>query len=600
MSIILEYFPILFFIITCFVLLLGYPVSFSLAGVSLVFALIAISLGIISPTTLYFFPQRIFGIMSNTILIAIPLFIFMGVMLERSKLAEELINAMGKLLGSLKGGIAYSVVIVGMLMAASTGIVGATVVTMGLLSLPSMLKHQYSPSFSSGLITASGTLGQIIPPSIILVLLADVISNANQESQRSLGIFNGQTISVSDLFSGAIIPGLLLVLCYLAYIMIIGLSSSKAVPKKENSNLEKLSYKELLQALLPSLGLILAVLGSILIGVATPTEAAALGAIGASLIAALKLSDLKQDRRALKLIETGGLIMFVLLLTLFFVFLVTKTFMIESFLTLFLQGMCIYIMILSLLCFIFGLYYFSNRFKQNKPFILIVHWFILSALFGLIALFFIPYGFQTSLDFSDMNLFNQFINIVILTICFSSFLGSMVSFLLLFKKQILIPIITSTAKITSMIFIILIGASLFSLIFKSSGGNDLIHNFLVNLPGGKLTAFITVMGFIFLLGFILDTIEITYVVIPMIAVPLISMGFNPVWLGVVIAVNLQTSFLTPPFGFALFYFRGVAPPSIKTTDIYKGVIPFIIIQVFVLTLISLFPDLVTFLPNQKL
>jgi tripartite ATP-independent transporter DctM subunit len=399
-------------------------------------------------------PSRLFGIVSNQTLIAVPLFVFMGVMLEKSRVAEDLLLAMEQILGSLKSGLAVSVVLVGMLLAASTGIVGATVVTMGLLSLPTMLKKGYSPSFACGAICATGTLGQIIPPSIALVLLGDVLSSAFQQAQLNMGIFSPRSVSVGDLFVGALVPGFLLVGMYLLYVLIF--ASRQIDSSLEQADQASISVGALIKALLPPLILIFMVLGSILAGFATPTEAAGVGAAGSLLLALL-----------------------------------------------------------------------------NK----------------------------------QLNL------------------------------QKLKDVMMSTTKVTSMVFLILIGASIFSLVFRGFGGEELIEDLFSSLPGGVFAAILLVMVVIFLLGFILDFIEITFVVVPLVAPVLLAMGVDPIWLGIMIAVNLQTSFLTPPFGFALFYLRGVAPPEVKTSDIYRGVIPFIFIQLILLACLAIWPNLVTWLPS---
>ncbi|ORU90807.1 MAG: C4-dicarboxylate ABC transporter [Cycloclasticus sp. symbiont of Poecilosclerida sp. M] len=440
------------------VLLIGYPVAASLAGTALIFAFAGNQLDAFDAAFLEALPNRLFGIISNETLIAVPLFIFMGVMLEKSKVADGLLESMTKLFGSLRGGLGYSVILVGMLMAASTGIVGATVVTMGLLSLPTMLKRQYDPALACGAICASGTLGQIIPPSIVLVLLGDVISSAYQQAQLDMGIFSPETVSVGDLFAGALIPGVLLVILYLLYMVTIAaLKPEKcpSIPRQDRSSGQAL-FLELSKNLLPPLGLIVAVLGSIIGGFATPTEAASVGAMGAMFLAYLK--------------------------------------------------------------------------KQ-------------------------------------LNL-TQLRNVA-----------------------------RSTTQITSMVFFILIGASLFSLVFRGFGGDELVEHLLSDLPGGVFGAVLIVMLMMFLLGFVLDFIEITFVVVPIVAPTLLAMGLDPVWLGIMIALNLQTSFLTPPFGFALFYLRGVAPASIKTSQIYKGVMPFILIQLSLLGLLAAWPDLATWLPS---
>ncbi|MEJ2114513.1 MAG: TRAP transporter large permease subunit [Gammaproteobacteria bacterium] len=449
---------ILFLAVIC-VLLFGYPVAFTLAGVSLLFAFAGILTESFDPALLHAFPSRLFGIMTNETLIAVPLFVFMGVMLERSKIADKLLDTMASLFGSLRGGLGISVVLVGMLLAASTGIVGATVVTMGLLSLPTMLKRGYQAELSTGIICASGTLGQIIPPSIILVLLGDVLSSAYQQSQLSQGNFSPDTVSVGDLFVGAIIPGLLLVGLYLVYVIFIAWTRPSAMPAMKNHNDISIAAwcKRVTLALVPPLLLIIAVLGSIIKGVATPTEAASVGAMGAILLALL-------NRR------------------------------------------------LDLEC--------------------------------------------------------------------------------------LRNVMQRTVRITCMVFMIFIGASIFSLVFRGYGGDTAVHELLTQLPGGKFSAIFIVMLLMFLLGFILDFIEITFVVVPIVGPVLLTLGVDPVWLGIIIAINLQTSFLTPPFGFALFYLRGVAPKEIQTKQIYRGVAPFIVIQVIALLLIAYFPALATWLPNK--
>ena len=449
--------PLLLFLAVCIVLMLGFPVAFSLAGTALFFALVGTLNGTFEPSFLSALPSRLYGIMGNQTLVAVPLFVFMGIMLERSKVAEELLESMSKLFGRLQGGLGLSVTLVGMLMAASTGIVGATVVTMGVLSLPTMLKRNYDPAFATGTICATGTLGQIIPPSIALVLLGDVLSSAYQQAQLNMGVFAPKTVSVGDLFAGAMIPGLILVAAYALYIGAVAVLKPEWAPSPtERGADESVDLPQLARGLLPPLVLIIAVLGSILAGIATPTEAAAVGATGATILAAL------------------------------------------------LRGL---------------------------------------------------------------------------------------------PLQTLREVCHDTLKVTSMVFFILIGAAVFSLVFRGYGGDDLVASLFENAPSGATGALILTMVIIFLLGFILDFIEITFVVVPIVGPVLLAMGYDPVWLGVMIAVNLQTSFLTPPFGFALFYLRGVAPDTVKTGQIYRGVIPFVLIQLAVLGLLALFPDLVTWLPS---
>lgn len=453
----LEILPLLMFAAVCLALMAGYPVAFTLAGVALIFAGGGILAGHFDAQLLLTIPDRLFGTMTNTTLIAVPLFILMGVMLEKSRLAEELLENMAKLSGRMPGGLGVSVVIVGTLLAASTGIVGATVVTMGLMSLPTMLKRGYSPSFAAGTICATGTLGQIIPPSIALVLLGDTLSTAYQKAQLSAGIFNPKPVSVGDLFVGAIIPGLVLVGLYLAYVLIIAKLRPQDAPSFSTDNDDETVNKgEVVLSLLPPIGLIILVLGSIIAGAATPTEAAGVGALGATVLA-------------------------------------------------------------------------------------------------------------------------------------------------LFKGQLgwtkLKEITRSTTQVTAMVFTILIGASVFSLVFRGFGGEEMIQGFFAQLDGNVTAAILIVMVVIFLLGFILDFIEITFVVVPIVGPVLLGMGVDPVWLGIMIALNLQTSFLTPPFGFALFYLRGVAPDSVSTGEIYRGVIPFIMLQLLLLLALALWPEMATWLPS---
>lgn len=455
-----EYMPLIMFLCVGLVLLTGYPVAFSLAGTALAFALIGQLSGTFDEAFLSALPNRLYGIMTNITLLAVPLFVFMGVMLERSRVADRLLDTMARLFGPLRGGLGISVTVVGMLLAASTGIVGATVVTMGLLSLPSMLKRGYDPKVAAGTICASGTLGQIIPPSIVLVLLGDVLSSAYQQAQLDMGLFSPETVSVGDLFAGALLPGLLLVGLYIFYVL--GLAwwrpnQVPAIPPEERAGSGRSLWLAVLKAMVPPLVLIILVLGSIMIGAATPTEAASVGAVGAVVLA------------------------------------------------------------------------LSQR-----------H----------------------------------------------------------FNLAILREVMRTTTEVSSMVFLILIGASLFSLVFRGFGGDDLVRELLTDLPGGVVSAMLVVMIVMFLLGFILDFIEITFVVVPIVAPILLTLGLDPVWLGIMIAINLQTSFLTPPFGFALFYLRGVASAEVRTMDIYRGVMPFIAIQLLALGLLALWPGFATWLPNQ--
>ena len=453
----MEWVAALLFVSVILVLLAGFPVAFTLGGTALIFAAFGIIGGSFNEALLLGLPNRVFGIMTNQTLIAVPLFVFMGVTLERARIAEDLLETLSSLFGSLRGGLGISVTIVGMLLAASTGIVGATVVTMGLLSLPTMLKRGYSPEIAAGTICASGTLGQIIPPSIILVMLGDVMTTAYQQAQLEMGVYSPKTVSVGDLFVGALIPGLLLVLLYVIYILVTAWWRPDTMPAHRNEDERPITVWQVLKAVAPPLGLIFAVLGSILMGLATPTEAAGVGGMGALILA-------------------------------------------------------------------------------------------------------------------------------------------------LMRRQLDLPrlqdIMRATLRISSMVFMILIGASIFSLVFRGYGGDDGVRAVLESLPGGVVGAVIVVMLVMFLLGFVLDFIEITFVVVPIVGPVLLAMGLDPVWLGIMIAINLQTSFLTPPFGFALFYLRGVAPPSVSTGQIYRGAMPFVGIQLLALLLLAVFPELVTWLPGK--
>ena len=447
----IEIFAIIFIVFTFIILLSGIPVAFVLSGSALLFSFIGIMFGVFDYSYLLAIPNRILGIMSNQNLLAVPLFIFMGLVLEKTKIAEELLMAMNILYKNTDGGFAISVVLVGVLMGASTGIVGASVVTLGLLSLPVMVKNNYPRPLACGVICASGTLGQIIPPSLVLILLADVLSSAYQQAQLNLGIFTPETVTISDLFAGALIPGLLLPVMFIFYIKSLKINNiNKNITKGIDENINIIS------SFFPPILLIITVLGSIVLGIATPSEAASLGAIGSLLIA----------------------------------------------------------------------------FAKNK------------------------------LSFNVIRNTSK-----------------------------------GTIKLTSMVFLILIGATFFSLVFRGFEGEELIQNLLSHGPENKYLSLIITLGIMFFLGFILDFIEIIFIIIPLFGPVLFSYGFDPIWVGILIAMVLQTSFLTPPFGFSLFYLRGVAPKEIPTKDIYKGVLPFIIIQIIAIGLVFMFPQIALFLPD---
>ena len=452
-----EILAIVMFVTTLGLLLFGFPVAFTLAGTALLFGFLGDALEIFNFRMLGFFPQRIFGTMINEPLVAVPLFIFMGIMLEKTKIAAGLLHSIGELFGTTKGGLGIGVVIVGMLLAASTGIVGATVVTMGMLSLPSMMKAGYDQKIATGTICAAGTLGQIIPPSIVLVLLATILQGANEEAAMLVGNLAPDPVTAIDLFAGAILLGLMLVVLFIIFIFIYARINPLSCPPVETTKSRTEIYIEAAKSVVPPITLIVLVLGSILFGIATPTESASVGAVGAAIIALLK----------------GEL-----------------------------------------------------NFKNIK---------------------------ETALG---------------------------------------------TVKLSSFVFVILIGASMFSLVFRGFGGDEMIEHFLGTLPGGLYAALILVMIVIFLLGFFLDYIEIIFVIVPLVGPILIANGADPLWLGILISLNLQTSFLTPPFGFSLFFLRGVAPSSIKTRNMYRGVIPFIGIQVLAILIVGFYPEIATWLPNK--
>lgn len=519
MSHLAEWLDLAMFLALCLLILLGFPVAFTLAGTALLFAGIGYLLGVFDGAFLGFFPNRIYGVMKNEVLIAVPLFVFMGVMLERSRVAEELLDTMGQLFGNFHGGLGISVTVVGALLAASTGIVGATVVTMGLLSLPTMLKRGYDPKLAAGTIAAAGTLGQIIPPSIVLVVLGDQISNAHQEAQRALGTFAPEPVSVGDLFAGALIPGLALVGLYMLYQIsqaILRPEGSPPVPRGEFG--EGGMTRRVLQALVAPVVLMVAVLGSILAGIATPTEAASVGAIGATLLA-------------------------------------------------------------------------GYRFVPDRP--LPIH----LATLGLIGLVILTVNLDLRVGRSAIPSADQIGMIAAAILCLLVGFGLLTALFRAKNDGTLIQVMQSTLKISAMVFMIVIGAQLFSLVFRGFGGDDMVHEALANMPGGAVGAMVLVMGLMFVLGFFLDFIEITFIVVPIVGPVLLQLGLDPIWLGVMIAVNLQTSFLTPPFGFALFYLRGVAPPEVTTMHIYRGVIPFVLIQLLMLVLLALFPAMATWLPS---
>lgn len=588
-----EYLDIGMFAVACIFLMLGFPVAFTLAGVALIFALIGYALGVFDLAFIANIPSRIFGnAVWNEVLIAVPLFVFMGVMLERSKVAEELLDTMGRLFGTMRGGLGISVSIVGALLAASTGIVGATVVTMGLLSLPTMMRRGYDPSLACGSICAAGTLGQIIPPSIVLVLLGDQISNAYVDAQREIGNWSPEPVSVGDLFAGALLPGLMLVGMYILYQLFIAFirpESSPPVPAAGED--ERALGASVLHALLPPVILIIAVLGSILAGVATPTEAAAVGAMGATLLAGIRVQELNMPRVMTDEKPESDVIVARLIGS-----------ALGGFLTFMLLGQVLFDApwIVGIIGMLASVVFVATHMLRktlsaldhgsNKP----IYISALSLLVMLLMSNFIDLRIlRDEIPTGDM------VGILVCAVASMGLLwGLLVALWRVWGAGILRMVNRGTMEISAMVFVILIGAAMFSLVFRGFGGDEAVQEFLTNMPGGEWGMIVVVMLVMFLLGFFLDFIEITFVVVPIVAPILLQNDWvSPVWLGVLMAMNLQTSFLTPPFGFALFYLRGVAPEEVKTTQIYKGVIPFVLIQIVALILLALFPDMANWLPE---
>ncbi|MEZ5826691.1 MAG: TRAP transporter large permease subunit [Geminicoccaceae bacterium] len=511
----IEYLDLLMFAALMGCILLGFPVAFSISGVAIAFALLGFATGKMNIGLMGALGQRVFGVLTNEVLIAIPLFVVMGVILEKSRIAEELLDTMGRLFGQLRGGLGISVVLVGALLAASTGIVGATVTAMGLIALPSMLKTGYDPRPACGLVCTAGTLGQIIPPSTLLIILSDVMSSAYQQAQYAQGKFTIETISVGQIFAGALMPGLLLVVVYIAYIVLRGIVRPGDMPPAP-ADLGRPGAREIRNAILPPVILIIAVLGAILGGIATPTEAASVGAIGAVLMAGFRL------------------------------------------------GAPRWLLVAGVLCLV-ALGIFAGiapvRFQRSDVTsgeLWLGGFYVLAAIVGMVA--------------------------VLAALRRSA------------REDVLAPAMSSTLVITSMIFATIIAASMFSLVFVGLGGEERVAEIIAAMPGGANGALLFCMALIFILGFFLDFVEITVILLPLIAPPLILMGHDPVWLSILIAINLQTSFLTPPFGFSLFYLRGAAPAEVTTGQIYAGVVPFILLQIVAIALIWLAPAIATWLP----
>lgn len=523
-------FVLLLFFFAFGAVLAGIPVAFALSGAALLVSIPALFFGLFDLSYLSAIPSRIFGTaMYNEVLTAVPLFILMGVVMEKSKVAEDLLVNMAKLSRGIPAGLGISVTLVGTLLAASTGIVGATVVAMGLLSLPTMLKQGYKPSLAAGSICAAGTLGQIIPPSIVLVFLGDQLSGAYMEAQREIGNFSPDPISVGDLFAGALIPGIGLAFLYMLYQFIVGIVKPEYSPAMPIEEGESTAAFPLLVGLIPPILLIVAVLGSILMGVATPTEAAGVGALGAFLLAGKRLFRVAKGTE-----------------------------------------------------------------NQGSP----VLGFLVTA--AIISAFSLPIlrsiaDLRFTLDV--LSVWNIFFIGVALLAAFTLAAGAIASVIILIQLKLLDRILSDSMRVSTLAFAILVGATIFSLIFRSFGGEEVVTHVMEKIPGGPIGALLAISLLVFILGFFLDFIEIVFIIMPIVAPVILQSDINPIWFGVLIAMNLQTSFLTPPFGFALFYLRSVAPPELKTIDIYKGVLPFIAIQLFALSMVFLFPQLATWLPS---
>lgn len=511
-----EYLDLIMFAALMAAILLGFPVSFSIAGIGIFFAYLGWTLGVMDISLLGAMGQRVFGLLSNQILIAIPLFVLMGAVLEKSHIAEELLDTMGRLFGQMRGGLGISVVLVGALLAASTGIVGATVVAMGMIALPTMLRSGYNPRVASGIVCTAGTLGQIIPPSTLLIILADVMSNAYQQAQYEQGKFSVEALSVGQFFAAAMVPGFLLVALYLIYIVVRGVLRPLDMPPAP-ADLAKPNRAEVIGAIVPPVLLIFAVLGAILGGIATPTEAASVGAVGAILMAGRRLGI----NPRLILLGTGALV-------------------------------------------------------------------AVGVLAGL---------FPVRLQRSDLGIGSYLTGAVYLVLVLVGALAVALALRAALREKVLHEAVSSTLTMTSMIFATILSAGIFSLVFIGLGGEERVAELLANMPGGANGALLFCMVFIFVLGFFLDFVEISVIVLPLVTPALMVMGHDPIWLGILIAINLQTSFLTPPFGFSLFYLRGAAPKEVTTAHIYAGVAPFIGLQAIGVFLVWAFPVLATWLPS---
>jgi len=483
----------------------------------MLFGTLGILLGVFDLFLMGALAQRIFGTMTGETLIAIPLFVFMGMMLERSRIAPDLLEAMGRLFGGLRGGLAISVTLVGALLGAAAGVVGATVVTMGLIALPAMLRYRYEPGFATGSICAAGTLGQIIPPATVMVVLGEVLASAWQQAQLAQGLFSVTAISVGDLYAGAMIPSLMLTAMYIAWQALLCWWRPETGPPVPRAEAGSVSAAELIEVLVAPIVLLVAILGSTLAGIATPTESAAVGAVGATLLAGLRAG--RGSRLPIHAANAAALLLVAL---------------------------------------------------------------------GMAA--------DLRLGRAEAPLWDQVALALAALLAAVIFYGLAVSLWRTFREGFLSATCHSTMSVTAMIFATLIGATLFSLVFRGLGGDEVVRGFLESVPGGKFGALFVVMLVIFILGFPLDFVEIVIIVVPIAGPVLMQMGIDPIWLGVLISLNLQTSFLTPPLGPTLFYIQSVLPEGVTIRDVYRGVIPFVGIQLVAIAVVVAFPGLATWLP----
>ncbi|MBE3638923.1 TRAP transporter large permease [Mangrovicoccus algicola] len=519
-------------------ILSGIPVMLVLGGIPILLAFIAAPFGGFDLGYLQAYPQRAFGVMSNSLLLAVPLFVMMGVLLEKSRVAERMLMQVGRLLGGSPRALVAAVLLISTLIAASTGIIGATIVMLGLISLPAMRRVGVPDGTASGLICAAGTLGQIIPPSIVLILLGDQVANAYLDAQQRAGNFAPDAVTVGDLFAGALIPGLLLVGLYGIYV--VGILWKHETPASAEP-LPESRLSDVLREIVPPILLILSVLGSVLAGVATPTEAAAIGVAGTILITAARVRAAGNEEVMPGVVSEEALTA-----------------------------------------------------RLTPAWLRLAMSLTAAVAFGLVALRMAGVG---RVDLSAENIALDGGAALALGLTVLLVLGLAVAVIALWRAGVMAAALYETVKVSAMIFGIILAASMLSLVFRGFEGDAWVHEVLTGLPGDHRTMLLFALAVIFLMGFVLEFVEIVFIVVPLVG-PIILQDVDPVWFAVLIALNLQTSFLTPPFGFALFYYRSVAPPEISTGTIYRSVIPFVLIQLATLAIVFLWPDLATWLPDM--